>query len=106
MATTMTLSQIINAASELSREQQLALNKALVEMIRSERRVTLALAGAQFKIGQIVRFNAKTRGIKTMQIEKFNRAGTAVVGFELREDGSKSITRWTVATTLCTAVAA
>lgn len=105
-ASTMTLSQILNAASDLSVEQQLALNKALCEMIKSQRRQKLALVGAAFRIGQIVRFNAKTKGMKSIKIEKFNRAGTAVVGFEVNTKGEREPfgTRWTVANSLCSIV--
>ena len=40
-----------------------------------------------------------------MQIEKFNRAGTCVVGYECDKDGSnKTKLRWTVANSFCVAV--
>lgn len=107
MTTPMTLSQILEAASHLSPEQQLALNKGLCEMIRRDRRVKASVIGSQFFPGMIVRFNAKSKGIKTIKIEKFNRAGTCVVGYECNAQGEKSpfAVKWTVANTLCTKVA-
>lgn len=101
--TTMTVSQILEAAGQLSTADKLVLNRALVEMIRTSQRVHKVLAGSKFNIGQIVRFDAKRKGIKFIKIEKFNRAGTAVVGYECDRTGNKSAlaTRWTVSTTLC-----
>ncbi len=102
----MNVSQILQAAAQLSTTDQLTLNKALVDLIRRNRKVQLAQAGAKFVPGQIVRFDAKRKGIKHIKIEKFNRAGTAVVGYECDKDGVQFTpsTRWTVATTLCTPV--
>lgn len=74
-----TISSILTAAASLSVEQQLALNKGLCEMIKRNRRVQAAVVGTQFVPGDVVRFNAKTRGIKHIVINGFNRAGTAVV---------------------------
>ena len=102
---TATISSVLESLSTLSVEQQLAVNKALCEMIKNARRAKMAVAGAKFFPGQVVRFNTKTRGTKFMKIEKFNRAGTAVVGYECDSKGeNKTIIRWTVATTLCAAV--
>ena len=103
--TAATISSVLESLSTLSVEQQLAVNKALCEMIKNARRAKMAVAGAKFFPGQIVRFNAKSRGMKFLKIEKFNRAGTAVVGFECDANGENKLpARWTVATTLCTAV--
>lgn len=103
---TMTLSQILEASSKLSVEQQLELNRALCVLIRNKRKVTAAVAGTKFYPTQVVSFNAKTRGIKFIKIEKFNRAGTAVVGYECSADGTRTpgAMRWTVSTNLCLSV--
>lgn len=108
MTNPMTISQILEAASQLSSEQQLALNKGLCEMIRSGRKIKAAVASGAFSIGDVVRFNAKRKGIKTMKISGWNRARTAAVGYEClagghQGDGPKI--RWTVATTLLSKVA-
>ena len=107
MTTPMNISQILEAASQLSVEQQLALNKGLCELIKRNRRVQAAVTGTQFVPGMVVRFNAKSKGFKNIKIEKFNRAGTCVVGYEVHpETGLKQLpaVRWTVANTLCTKV--
>ena len=105
--TTLTVAQLVQSAAQLTIEQQLALNKALCQMIKSNRRVQAAVIGAQFKIGDVVRFDAKRKGIKHIVVEKFNRAGTAVVGYECYPNGQLMTmgTRWTVANTLCSKVA-
>jgi len=103
---TMTLSEILEVAGQLSTDDKLILNRSLVEMIRTSQRVHKVIAGSKFTIGQIVRFDAKRKGIKFIKIEKFNRAGTALVGYECDRTGNKSTlpTRWTVSTTLCAPV--
>ena len=103
--TAMTLSSLIASAAELSIEQQLELNKALCQLIKNKRRVEAVVVGSKFLPGQLVRFDAKTRGIKIIKIEKFNRAGTAVVGREHNAKGEQTSTmRWTVSVNLCTVI--
>lgn len=101
------VAQLAVQAQTLSVDEMLALNKALCDMIKTKRRVQQAVVGADLQPGQIVRFDAKTKGIKHIKIEKFNRARTCVVGFEVDpKTGAKTgLTRWTVANTLCTKVA-
>ena len=103
----MTISQILEAASHLTPEQQLALNKGLCEMIRSGRRVQATVASGAFAIGDVVRFDAKRKGLKTIKISGWNRARTCAVGFECDAKGEKlpMAVRWTVATTLLSKVA-
>jgi hypothetical protein len=103
--TAMTLSSLIASASELSIEQQLELNRALVQLIKNKRRVDAVVTGSKFFPGQLVTFDAKTRGQKIIKIEKFNRAGTAVVGREHNAQGVQTSTmRWTVSANLCFAI--
>ena len=101
-----TISSILSAAASLSVEQQLALNKGLCELIKRNRRAQAAVAGAQFVPGDVVRFNTKTRGIKHIVINGFNRAGTAVVGYECYPNGQlmSGGLRWTVSNNICTKV--
>jgi hypothetical protein len=91
----------------LSVDEMLALNKALVDMIKTKRRVQQAVVGSSFSIGQIVQFDGKRKGIKHIKIENFNRARTAVVGYEVDpKTGERTPfgVRWTVTNTLCTKV--
>lgn len=100
-----TLSTLISAAAQLSTEQQRELNRALCALIKQGNKINAIVQGSKFMPGQVVRFNAKTRGIKMIKIEKFNRAGTAVVGRECDAKGVQTSTmRWTVGATLCTIV--
>jgi hypothetical protein len=103
--TAMALSSLISSAAELSIDQQLELNRALVQMIKNKRRVAAVVVGSKLLPGQLVTFNAKTRSQKIIKIEKFNRAGTAVVGREHNAKGEQTSTmRWTVPVTLCTVI--
>ena len=104
---TMTISQLLNAAAELSTEQQLALNKGLCELIRSKRKLNATVASGNFSIGDVVRFDAKRKGMKVIKISGWNRARTCAVGYECSHDGTPTAmpTRWTVATTLLSKVA-
>ena len=100
----MTVAQIAAQMQNLSVDEMLALNKALIDMIKSKRRVQQAVVGSAFSIGDIVRFDAKRKGIKFIKIENFNRARTAVVGREIdpaTNEISPLAVRWTVANTLC-----
>ena len=97
------VAQLAANMQTLSVDEMLALNKALVDMIKTKRRVQQAVVGSAFSIGDIVRFDAKRKGVKYIKIENFNRARTAVVGYEVDPaTGAKNgLTRWTVANTLC-----
>jgi hypothetical protein len=102
----MTIGQILEAANQLTPAQMLELNKHLCELIRNKRRATAAVVGTAFVPGMVVRFNAKTKGMKHIKIEKFNRAGTCVVGYECDASGNKvGFVKWTVANTICVKVA-
>jgi hypothetical protein len=99
------MTTVMDLLSKLTVDEQIQIHGSLVNMIKHGQRANAAKAGASFKIGQIVKFDAKTRGTKFMQIEKFNRAGTCVVGYECDKDGSnKTKMRWTVANSFCVAV--
>jgi len=104
--TNLTISELISAANKLTVEDQLVLNKALCVMIRTKRKTDAIISSTKFFPTQIVKFNAKTRGIRMLKIEKFNRAHTAVVGYEVDETGKQVpySAKWTVSITLCTPV--
>lgn len=103
----MTVAQIAAQMQNLSVDEMLALNKALCDMIKSKRRVQQAVVGSAFSIGDIVRFDGKRKGIKFIKIEGFNRARTAVVGYEVdpfTKQTTALATKWTVSNTLCSKV--
>lgn len=104
--TNTTLTTVMDLLSKLTVDEQIQVHGSLVNMIKHGQRANAAKAGASFRIGQIVKFDdKKTRSTKFIQIEKFNRAGTCVVGYECDKDGSnKTKMRWTVANSFCVAV--
>ena len=103
----MQIDQILAQIQALPVEQLLKMNKLLVETIRQKRKFEAAKIGMSFNVGDVVRFDAKRKGIKYIQISGFNRAGPAVVGKEINPT-TKEInplgSRWTVANTLCSKV--
>jgi hypothetical protein len=92
-------------ALKMSDADLVALNKGLIMLIKAQRSAKAFVAGTQFVPGQIVTFRTKTRGTKRIKIEKFNRAGTCVVGKECLADGTILVAsaKWTVGATLCVA---
>lgn len=94
----------INAAN-MTDAELISLNKGLIILIKAQRSAKAFVAGSNFVPGQIVTFRTKTRGTKRIKIEKFNRAGTCVVGKECLADGTLLVasTQWTVGATLCVA---
>ena len=99
----LTVQQLVQAMSTLPVEKQLDLHRSLTDMIKRGRKAKAVAAGAAFNIGDIVRFDAKTQGMKIIKVEKFNRAGTAVVGYETDIVGTRrpNAIRLTVDTGLC-----
>jgi hypothetical protein len=100
------MTTVMDLLSKLAVDEQIQVYSSLYNMIKHGQRVNAAKAGASFLIGQIVKFDdKKTRSTKFIRIEKFNRAGTCVVGYECDKDGSnKTNMRWTVANSFCTVV--
>ena len=90
---------------KLTDAELLSLNKGLCMLIKAQRSAKAFVAGSNFVPGQIVTFRTKTRGTKRIKIEKFNRAGTCVVGKECLADGTILVAsaKWTVGATLCVA---
>lgn len=81
-------------------------NANVVNLVNRKMRNLSAEAGASLRIGQVVKFDGKSRGIKTIKIQKFNRAGTCVIGLECNEKGVvlNDHFKWTVANSLCKAI--
>lgn len=98
---------VIRSNPGLTMDELYALNKVVVSKIKILDNLRKATAATKFAIGDVVVFNAKTRGMKRITITGFNRAGTAVVGEEVYDNNQlKSATpKWKVSTTLLTKVA-
>lgn len=105
--TTSTLQNIIAEAANLSYEDLIALNKAIIALARQAHRGT-ANAAAKFAPGQIIRFvkNGRGRhaGLHYVRITGYNRAGTCVVGLECDALGNQLpfAPKWTVAASSAT----
>jgi hypothetical protein len=103
----MSINQITPLLKDLSREELLELNKMIVQSIRDKTQDNCRKVSSQLSVGTQVSFmipRGRNAGLHYMIIEKFNRAGTAVVGFECGSDGQKRLPamRWTVASSLVT----
>jgi hypothetical protein len=108
----MNIQSILTQLAALSIDDQRAVNRHLVDMIKRKQRGQMIAASAKLNIGQIVRFTKPGRGRNAgthfIKIESFNRAGTAVVGHEVDPTTKQQkpfSPRWTVSTTSCTVVA-
>lgn len=105
MTTPVTLAQIVSAMNEMSTQQLTDLNKTLIRIHKAKRQVNAVVAAATFQIGQIVKFNGKSKGMRTIKIKGFNRAGTCLVGFEVNPVTKEvSESQWTVSPAICTLV--
>ena len=103
--TKMTITQLIIEMQKLTEAEQLVLNKSLVQMIRNGRKAEQSAAINKFNTGDIVIFMCSKRnfyGMKRIRIDKFNRAGTAVVGYEVNAKGDRlpDGPRWTVSSNI------
>jgi hypothetical protein len=89
---------ILSQVSALSMEDQLELNKALVENIRRARKISAIQIGQKFNIGDKVMFDAGRKGLITMQITGFSRDGSKIKGPQI--GGLRSGVNWTVGNTV------
>ena len=89
---------ILAQATTLSNEDQLMLNKLLVENIRRSRKVEAVKVGMKFNIGDKVMFDAKRNGLITIVIDGFSRDGSKIKGTQV--GGIRSGCRWTVGNTV------
>ena len=103
----MTFNELLDEinTSVLTLDQLTALNKLIILKFKNVKRTNQVVSAqkSDIKIGDIVRFDAKTRGFKTIKVQTWNRAGTCVVGFEVDNDGVQIIgkAKWTVSAGIC-----
>jgi hypothetical protein len=98
--------EIITAIALLDFDDQQDIYKQVFVMIREQRNQQDLAQGLTLKIGQLVRFDAKTRGIQYLRIEKFGRDRTTVKGYPCDCHGNRLsyAQRWTVSNSSCTVV--
>ena len=67
------LNKILNQLDQLSKDELLTLNSAVIKMAKAKSRVESVIKGATLKVGQVVEINqAKQKGQKFI-IKKVNR---------------------------------
>jgi hypothetical protein len=100
----MTLATLFAEVRTLSLEDQRALNALLVANIRQSLKQKAVMTSIQFKFGDIVKFDGKTRGPIFIKIHSFSRDLTKVKGVQLNR-GWKTLpgTQWTVGATVAKA---
>ena len=86
--------EILAQASKLSHEDQLTLNKMLVDGIRRNHKIASIQSSAKYNIGDKVIFDAGRKGIITMVIDGFSRDGSKLKGTQ--QGGLRAGCQWTV----------
>lgn len=103
---TATLNTIMNMLNDLSADEKRSLNKSLIARIKLDQTRSSLAASASINIGDIVWFSKPGRGrnagIHFMKVDGFNRAFTAVVGYECDCNGVRKLPqmKWTAETSL------
>lgn len=80
------LQHILELISALSENDQLAINKALVENIKMKRKIDGSSAAVQFAIGQIISYTSPKVGHMFLKIQKFSRDGSAITGIKMNKN--------------------
>lgn len=99
------MQNLISQAAELSYEDLIALNKAIVALARQKHRAASAVVTSRFVPGQVVRFykrgTGRHAGMHYIRVTGYNRAGTCVIGMEVSPTGAPltNSVKWTVAST-------
>lgn len=98
------LTALMSQIRVLSLEDQRALNAMLVANIRSGLKQKAVMSSIQFKAGDIVQFDGKTRGPIFIKIHSFSRDLTKVKGVQLNRGWkTQPGVQWTVGATICKA---
>ena len=90
--------EILAQASKLSHEDQLELNRLLVEGIRRNRKIKAIQNGSKYNIGDKVMFDAGRKGLITMVVNGFSRDGSKIKG--VQQGGLRAGCEWTVGLTV------
>lgn len=100
-----TIQSIMAQIQTLSFEDQRMLNKVLVAHLKAEHKMVAADAAMNFRVGDIVQFDAGPRkgGITKIKINGFSRDLSTVKGVQV--GGFREGVNWNVGATLCKKVA-
>lgn len=96
-----TLVSILNQMKTLTIDEQRILNKELVAMINRTSKVDSMKAAQQFKIGDEVIFDAKSKGLIKIKVTSYSRDGANLKGPQI--GGLRPGCNWTVAANICDA---
>lgn len=76
------IQEVLTLAKQLTLQEQLALNKLLVANIRHANKMKSLEKAVTFRIGDLVKFDAKTRGIIVIKVTGFSRDMTKIKGVQ------------------------
>ena len=97
-----------NLTNEMTVDELRALNKIVCDLIKSQHKQKLAVAGAAFGVGDLVSFMDRNGVTRFVKVTGFKRDRTAIKGIETGPTGASTSAirpmNWTVANTLLTLV--
>jgi len=97
----MSLSTIFAEVRTLSLEDQRALNSLLVANIRQSLKQKAVMTSVEFRAGDVIKFDGKTRGPIFLEITGFSRDRAKIKGRQLNAGWKTSKgTPWTVGATI------
>lgn len=97
----MSLATIFAEVKSLSLEDQRALNSMIVANIRLGLKQKAVTSSSQFYIGDVVKFDGKTRGQIFIRINSFSRDRTKIKGVQLNRGWkTQPGVQWTVAASI------
>jgi hypothetical protein len=98
------LTSLMSQIRALSLEDQRALNSMLVANIRAGLKQKAVMTSIQFRAGDVVKFDGKTRGPIFIKIHSFSRDLTKVKGVQLNRGWkTQPGVQWTVGANACRA---
>ena len=98
-----TVNELFAQIKKLTLVEKAALNKLLVQDIRFAQKQKAVMASMAFQIGDVVKFDGKTRGQIFIEVTTASRDFTKLKGRQLNRGWKTSAgTPWTVSSTLCT----
>jgi hypothetical protein len=85
MPQAMNLNALMQVVKLMTLEEQRKLNKLLVANIRGAQKVKAVTAAMDYEVGQVVKFDGKTRGPIYIKITGFSRDMTKVKGVQINQ---------------------
>jgi hypothetical protein len=95
----MNVNELFAQIKTLSVEDQRALNKMLVANLNRAQKFASMKSAAQFNIGDVVVFDARSKGLVKIKVTGFSRDGANLKGSQI--GGLRAGCNWTVGASLC-----